>query len=142
MAIAWRRPASVSASSVWLVCRPVRLHSVSPWRTSTTSPPVATGSVWPRYGDRVASSRDARLDADAAALARRIAELGAGERAGVFHLSWWSERMLAWAMGHPAFKTELFRFVDVFPALTGDAAVLRPLEAYFHRAEAPTATGP
>ncbi|TML60203.1 MAG: L-glutamate gamma-semialdehyde dehydrogenase, partial [Actinobacteria bacterium] len=87
----------------------------------------------------MASSRDARLDADAGALARRIAELGSGERAGVFHLSWWSERMLAWAMGHPAFKTELFRFVDVFPALAGDADVLRHLEEYFEGVEVPRA---
>ena len=53
------------------------------------------------------------------ALARRIADAGRAEPARVFHLGWWSERMLAWAMAEPRFKTQLFRFVDVFPACHG-----------------------
>src|SRR5713101_4391057 len=64
-------------------------------------------------------------------LARRIAESANDQRAGVFHLSWWSERMLEWAMSHPPFKTQLFRFVDVFPACRDDDDVLRHLEEYF-----------
>src|SRR5690242_13869934 len=52
-------------------------------------------------------------------------------------MSWWSERMLEWAMSHPSFKTQLFRFVDVFPATTGDDDVLRHLEEYFELAEVP-----
>ena len=59
----------------------------------------------------------AELERDVTTLARVIAELGAGERSKVFRMSWWSERMLDWAMARPAFKTQLFRFVDVFPAL-------------------------
>ncbi|MGH2683862.1 MAG: hypothetical protein ACRDJP_00155, partial [Actinomycetota bacterium] len=50
-------------------------------------------------------------DAEVEALARRIADLGAGERTRVFRMSWWSERMLDWAMERPGFKTQLFRFV-------------------------------
>jgi RHH-type transcriptional regulator, proline utilization regulon repressor / proline dehydrogenase / delta 1-pyrroline-5-carboxylate dehydrogenase len=46
-------------------------------------------------------------------------------------LSWWTDRTLEWAMRHPAFKTQLFRFVDVFPACRDDADVLRHLEEYF-----------
>jgi RHH-type proline utilization regulon transcriptional repressor/proline dehydrogenase/delta 1-pyrroline-5-carboxylate dehydrogenase len=45
--------------------------------------------------------------------------------------------MLAWAMAHPAFKTQLFRFVDVFPATTDDADVLRHIHEYFQGADAP-----
>src|SRR5437868_9171037 len=46
--------------------------------------------------------------------------------------------MLEWAMSHPSFKTQLFRFVDVFPATTGDADVLRHIHEYFEDdAEAP-----
>ena len=71
------------------------------------------------------------LDDDVTALARRIAQLGAGERSKVFRMSWWSERMLDWAMSRPAFKTQLFRFVDVFPATTGDDDVLRHIDEYF-----------
>jgi RHH-type proline utilization regulon transcriptional repressor/proline dehydrogenase/delta 1-pyrroline-5-carboxylate dehydrogenase len=77
------------------------------------------------------------LDADVTALARRIAELGAGERSRIVHSSWWSERMLEWAMSHPSFKTQLFRFVDVFPATTSDDDVLRHLDEYFDGADVP-----
>src|SRR5438874_10013125 len=70
-------------------------------------------------------------DEDVSALARRIAELGSGERSKVFRMSWWSERMLDWAMSRPAFKTQLFRFVDVFPALDGNDDVARHLTEYF-----------
>ena len=52
-------------------------------------------------------------------------------------MSWWSERMLEWAMSHPSFKTQLFRFVDVFPATTDDADVLRHLDEYFEGTDAP-----
>src|SRR5438094_6156050 len=71
------------------------------------------------------------------ALAHRIVELGGKEQAGILHGSRWSERMLEWAMSHPSFKTQLFRFVDVFPATTGDADVLRHLDEYFSSAEVP-----
>src|SRR5262245_48342712 len=39
--------------------------------------------------------------------------------------------MLAWAMAHDEFKTQLFRFVDVFPSCRSDADVLRHLQEYF-----------
>ncbi|MGH9128459.1 MAG: proline dehydrogenase family protein [Acidimicrobiales bacterium] len=74
---------------------------------------------------------------EVSALARRIAELGGREGAGVFSMGWWSERMLAWAMADPAFATQLFRFVDVFPATTGDAEALRHLHEYFSGPDAP-----
>ena len=39
--------------------------------------------------------------------------------------------MLDWAMARPEFKTQLFRFVDVFPALAGNDDVARHLVEYF-----------
>jgi len=72
------------------------------------------------------------LDKAATDLARRLAELGGEERSGIVSSSWWSERMLEWAMSHPSFKTQLFRFVDVFPATTGDDDVVRHLDEYLH----------
>ena len=78
-----------------------------------------------------------RLDREVTALARRIAELGADEGARVFDMSWWSERMLDWAMSHPDFKTRLFHFVDVFPATRGDEDVARHLEDYFSGVDTP-----
>ena len=75
------------------------------------------------------------LDTATTALARRLAELGGEERSGIVSSSWWSERMLEWAMSHPSFKTQLFRFVDVFPATTGDDDVVRHLDEYLHGGE-------
>ncbi len=45
-------------------------------------------------------------EAEVQELARTIAAAGAAEPARVFHLSWWSERMLDWALAHPRFKTQ------------------------------------
>src|SRR5207244_9755776 len=78
-----------------------------------------------------------RRDADSIALARLIAELCSDQRARVYRMSWWSDLMLDWAMTNPSFKTQLFRFVDVFPATTGDADVLRHVHEYFEGADAP-----
>jgi RHH-type proline utilization regulon transcriptional repressor/proline dehydrogenase/delta 1-pyrroline-5-carboxylate dehydrogenase len=71
------------------------------------------------------------------ALAHRIAEAGASERSRMFRGAWWSEQLLDWAMAHPAFKTTLFRFVDVFPACRDDHDVMRHLEEYFGGSETP-----
>src|SRR5580704_11376834 len=79
------------------------------------------------------------FDTEVTVLAKRIAELGSGQQARVFRMSWWSDRMLGWAMSHPSFKTQLFRFVDVFPATTGDADVLRHVREYFDGPDVPKA---
>jgi RHH-type proline utilization regulon transcriptional repressor/proline dehydrogenase/delta 1-pyrroline-5-carboxylate dehydrogenase len=71
------------------------------------------------------------FEVEVQALARRIAEGGRREQARVYRMSWWTDRMLEWAMRHPEFKTQLFRFVDVFPACRDDEDVLRHLEEYF-----------
>src|SRR5262245_19610843 len=82
---------------------------------------------------------DGPAEHDVRALAREIAAAGAAERVGLFHLGRWSERVLDWALVHPRFKTQLFRFVDVFPACRDDDDVLRHLSEYF--AEPPGAGG-
>ena len=87
-------------------------------------------------GGTVAAMADP-LDKDVTDLARRIAELGAAEKSSVFRMSWWSDTMLDWAMSKPGFKTELFRFVDVFPALTDNADVLRHVDEYFEGSDVP-----
>src|ERR671910_16482 len=81
----------------------------------------------------------AEIERDTVTLARRIAELGAGTRARVFNTSWWSDRVMDWAMERPGFKTQLFRFVDVFPALSGAPEVARHLSEYFDGVDVPKA---
>ena len=80
---------------------------------------------------------DSAFDDEVRALAATVVEAGQGRRGGLFHLSWWSDRLLDRAMANPAFKTELFRFVDVFPATNGDRDVLRHLDEYFSGDRAP-----
>ena len=84
----------------------------------------------------------AGVERDTQALARRIAELGEGERSKVFRMSWWSDRMMDWAMSRPAFKTQLFRFVDVFPALEEREDIARHLAEYFDGVEVPEGPRP
>src|ERR671919_1520749 len=79
------------------------------------------------------------IERETVTLARRIAELGEAERSRVFAMSWWSERVMDWAMARPAFKTQLFRFVDVFPALGDRRDVARHLDEYFGGGDAPKA---
>src|SRR5919106_249689 len=80
---------------------------------------------------------DAAFERDVQTLARRIAEAGATERTRVYHLTWWSDRLLDWAMDHPDFKTQLFRFVDVFPACRDDDDVRRHLDEYLGGGDTP-----
>src|SRR5215470_383966 len=84
---------------------------------------------------------DGPAERDVRALAREIAAAGAAERVGLFHLGRWSERVLDWALFHPRFKTQLFRFVDVFPACGDDDDVLRHLSEYFADVEVPRLLG-
>ena len=42
---------------------------------------------------------------------------------GVFSARFWSDQLMNWAMKDPAFKVQLFRFVDVFPMLRTPALV-------------------
>lgn len=70
-------------------------------------------------------------------LARRLAEASAGQRSRVYHTSWWNERLMDWSMTSPAFKTQLFRFVDAFPATDGPEDVVRHLREYFAEADTP-----
>jgi RHH-type proline utilization regulon transcriptional repressor/proline dehydrogenase/delta 1-pyrroline-5-carboxylate dehydrogenase len=46
-------------------------------------------------------------------------------------MSWWSERTMEWAMARPEFKTQLFRFVDAFPAMDGRVDVAHHIDEYF-----------
>src|SRR5690606_28177055 len=80
-------------------------------------------------------------DADVIEIAHRIADLAEEPRGRVFRSSWWSDRMLGWAMSHPSFRTALFRFVDVFPATEDDADVVRHLRDELERADTPRVIG-
>ena len=79
------------------------------------------------------------LEGEIEAIARRLAAAGDGRQVGAFHLGWWSEQMLEWAFTHAEFKTQLFRFVDVFPRCRDAEDVLRHLSEYFDGVPVPRA---
>src|SRR2546423_2878272 len=80
---------------------------------------------------------NAPSEGDVRALARRIAGAGGEDTTPLFRGSWASERLLDWAMARGAFKTQLFRFVDVFPGCRDDDDVMRHLREYFEGATTP-----
>ncbi|MCA9543243.1 MAG: proline dehydrogenase family protein, partial [Myxococcales bacterium] len=64
------------------------------------------------------------------AIGEQLFERMAGHAPGVFDKAWWSGQVLEWAMRDPAFKTEMFRFVDVFPVLDGPEAIGEHVREY------------
>ncbi len=44
-------------------------------------------------------------------------------QAGIFSARFWNDQLMNWAMKDPAFKVQLFRFIDVFPMLRTPALV-------------------
>ena len=70
-------------------------------------------------------------EARVAELARQLAAMGERETSGVYRRSFVSDRMMAWAMARPAFRAQLFRFVDAFPAMVDDDDIARHLQEYF-----------
>lgn len=68
------------------------------------------------------------------AIQERGRQLFAGirdETPSLFNKARWTGTIMDWAMRQPAFKVQLFRFIDVFPNLASGAAVSRHLEEYF-----------
>ncbi|MDP2345130.1 MAG: proline dehydrogenase family protein [Deltaproteobacteria bacterium] len=53
-----------------------------------------------------------------------------GETPGVFNKAYWEGAILEWAMKDPAFKVDMFRFVDVFPTLKTKDQVTQHIKEY------------
>ena len=66
---------------------------------------------------------------------QRIYDLIEGQAPSLFKKGYWTTKMMDWAMHDEAFKTEMFRFVDVFPALDEPGEVTQHLREYFARPE-------
>lgn len=49
----------------------------------------------------------------------------------LFNKDWWYGQMIDWAMGHPQWKSNMFRFVDVFPYLKTGEDIIKHLKEYF-----------
>lgn len=65
------------------------------------------------------------------AIGEDLARRSSGLSPGLFDSRWWSQSAINLAMKDPAFKAQLFRFIDVLPSLHDDAQVVRLAEEYF-----------
>jgi RHH-type proline utilization regulon transcriptional repressor/proline dehydrogenase/delta 1-pyrroline-5-carboxylate dehydrogenase len=65
------------------------------------------------------------------AIGRELARLSTADGPGLFESRWWSQAAVNLAMKDEDFKTQLFRFVDVLPALHDDAQVTALAREYF-----------
>jgi RHH-type proline utilization regulon transcriptional repressor/proline dehydrogenase/delta 1-pyrroline-5-carboxylate dehydrogenase len=61
---------------------------------------------------------------------RLFATMDATAAPGRFSREAHSSRLMDWAMRDPAFKLQLFRFIDVLPALKSNAEIVRHLQEY------------
>ena len=50
-------------------------------------------------------------------IGRELLKSARDYRSGVFSSRFWYDQLMNWAMKDPAFKLQLFRFIDVFPML-------------------------
>ena len=74
---------------------------------------------------------DPALEAAVRAKGEKLFALMAAHPApGIFSKKGAYARLMEWAMRDPAFKTQLFRFVDVLPALDSSGEIVRHLQEY------------
>jgi RHH-type proline utilization regulon transcriptional repressor/proline dehydrogenase/delta 1-pyrroline-5-carboxylate dehydrogenase len=76
-------------------------------------------------------------EARVVALAKEIARLGGRTKAGAYEMSRLTQLLMRFAMSTPEFQTQLFRCVDVFPAMSDDADTARHLAEYFTKKTSP-----
>ena len=81
--------------------------------------------------DKQAPAIPAPAESSVRSWARRIASAQPQSRPSA------SDRLLANAMDDPAFRANLFRFVDAYPALVGSADIVEHLDAYLDPASTP-----
>ena len=69
-------------------------------------------------------------------IGEQLARLSAGRTPTLFEGGWWSHQALNLAMHDTAFKTQLFRFIDVLPSVTDDEQVVALAREYLGEGEA------
>ncbi len=76
------------------------------------------------------TTSDPRLDDAIIKLGSALSATMKGETPGVFNKAYWEGAILEWAMKDPAFKVDMFRFVDVFASLRTKDQVKQHIEEY------------
>ena len=73
------------------------------------------------------------------AIGRELFERVAGERRAFYSADRWTAALFAWSLANEDAKLQLFRFIDVLPALEDDRDLVRHLREYFEGRAAPYA---
>ncbi|MEO6004184.1 MAG: proline dehydrogenase family protein [Opitutus sp.] len=74
---------------------------------------------------------DPAFESNVRAIGERLfALMDAQPMPGIFSKRGVTARLMEWSMKDPAFKTQLFRFVDVLPSLDSSAEIVRHLQEY------------
>ena len=66
-------------------------------------------------------------------IGRELLEETRRHQVSAFSGRFWSDRLIAWALKDPAFKTQLFRFIDVFPVLNRPQSIHQHLVEYLRQ---------
>ncbi len=70
------------------------------------------------------------LEPEIRRIGEQLARLSAGQAPTLFNRRWWSQAAINLAMHDSAFKTQLFRFIDVLPSVADDARVVALAQEY------------
>jgi len=96
--------------------------------TNMVTPTVSQPTVIPPTGFLPV---DPAIETAVRALGEKLfALMDAHPAPGIFSKKGAYARLMEWSMKDPAFKTQLFRFVDVLPSLSSSAEIIRHLQEY------------
>lgn len=84
---------------------------------------------------------DPALNRQIYSLGEALLEESRGHQRGLLSASFWSDKLMDWAMKDPAFKVQLFRFIDCFPTLRTPEAVHAHFVDYMQQPGVQTPTG-
>jgi RHH-type proline utilization regulon transcriptional repressor/proline dehydrogenase/delta 1-pyrroline-5-carboxylate dehydrogenase len=73
------------------------------------------------------------------AIGRELFERVAGDRQAFYSADRWTAALFAWSLANEDAKLQLFRFIDILPALDEDRDLVRHLREYFAGRDAPYA---
>ncbi|HQY87049.1 MAG TPA: proline dehydrogenase family protein, partial [Tepidisphaeraceae bacterium] len=76
------------------------------------------------------SPTNATLEERTLAIGRSLLDAARANQSGLLSRAFWSDKLMNWSMKDPAFKVQLFRFVDAFPSLRDPDAVHEHLVDY------------
>jgi RHH-type proline utilization regulon transcriptional repressor/proline dehydrogenase/delta 1-pyrroline-5-carboxylate dehydrogenase len=78
---------------------------------------------WKGFIEEAAVADSARLESLTQQIGRELLGPARDRRSGRLSARFWSDRLMDWSLKDPAFRVQLFRYVDVFPTLRTSAQI-------------------